>query len=60
MVKMEKRENEVKETARLRMSERVVLLTLRAANVKVVDEATMIKELKTGRMGERTGARHLI
>ena len=59
-MKMEKRENEVKETARLRMSERVVLLTLRAANVKVVDEATMIKELKTGRMGERAEARHLM
>ena len=57
---MEKRENEVKETARLRMSERVVLLMLRAANVKVVDEATMIKELKTGRMRERAEARHLM
>ena len=57
---MEKRENEVRETARLRMSERVVLLTQEATNVQVVDEAMMMKELKIGRMGERTEARHLM
>ena len=57
---MEKRENEVRETARLRMSERVVLLAQEAASVKVVDEAMMIQELKTGRMGERSEARHLM
>ena len=60
MVKMEKRENEVKESARCRMSVRVVLLTLNAANVKVVDEAMMMEKLRTGRMGERAEARHLM
>ena len=57
---MEKRENEVRESARLRKSVRVVLLTQTAANVKVVDEAMMMEELRTGRMGERTEARHLM
>ena len=57
---MEKRENEVREVARFRMSVRVVLLTINAANVKVVDEAMMMEELRTGRMGERTEARHLM
>ena len=57
---MEKRENEVRERARLRMRKRVVLPTQVATDVKVVDEAMMIEELKTGRMGERTEARHLM
>ena len=57
---MEKRENEVRDTPRLRMNKKVVLPTQAATNVKVVDEAMMIEELKTGRMGERTEARHLM
>ena len=57
---MEKRENEVRERARLRMSKRVVLPTQVVMDVKVVDEAIMMEELKTGRMGERTEARHLM
>ena len=38
---MEKRENEVREVARFRMSVRVVLLTLNAANVKVVSDSNV-------------------
>ena len=57
---MERHENEVKETARLRMSERVVLPTQAATDVNVVDEAMTIEELRTGRMGERREARHLM
>ena len=52
-MKIEKRENEVREVARFRMSVRAVLLTQNAADVKVVDEAMMMEELRTGRMGER-------
>ena len=37
-----------------------MLLTLSAANVKVVDEEMMMEELRNGRMGERTEARHLM
>ena len=50
----------MREVARIRMSVRAVLLTLNATNVKVVDEAMMMEELRTGRMGERTEARHLM
>ena len=57
---MEKRENEVRERARLQMSKRVVLPTQVVMDVTVVDEAIMMEELKTGRMGERTEARHLM
>ena len=37
-----------------------MLLTLSAANVKVVDEEMMMEELRSGRMGERAEARHLM
>ena len=37
-----------------------MLLTLNAANVKVVDEEMMMEELRSGRMGERPEARHLM
>ena len=57
---MEKLENEVREAAGLRMSKRVVLPTQVATDVKVVDEALMIEELRTGSMGERKEARHLM
>ena len=59
-MKREKRENEVRERARLRINKKVVLPTQAATNVKVVDEAMMTEELKTGRMGGRTEARHLM
>ena len=57
---MEKRENEVRKSARFRMSVRIIVMTLDAANVKVVDEEMMIEELRNGRMGERPEARHLM
>ena len=56
----EKCVNDVMEVARKPPRERTKLPKQVAANVNVVDEAMMVKWLRTGRMGERREARHLM
>ena len=56
----EKCVNDVMEVARKPPRERTKLPKQAAADVNVVDEAMIVKWLRTGRMGERREARHLM
>ena len=44
----------------MRVSVRVVLVMLYAADVKVVDVEMMMDELRSGVMGDKSEARHLM